>query len=90
MSPSTWTDADTQRAKEFWAEYQRQHDVSALHGQSVGIDPVSGRVWFGKSATDIYYQKQALGLDSPLYVLRVGYDYYVRKGNSLSLRMAER
>ncbi|MGP0063031.1 MAG: hypothetical protein ACLQGP_05435 [Isosphaeraceae bacterium] len=82
MSPSTWTDADTQRAQEIWAEYQRQHDVSSLRGKAVGIDPANGRVWFGESATDIWRQRQAETLDSPIYCIRVGYDYYVRKGRS--------
>jgi hypothetical protein len=57
MSPSTWTDADSIKARDIWAEYQRQHDVSALHGKAVGIDPVSGRVWFGESAAAIMQQQ---------------------------------
>ncbi len=82
MATSTWTETDTQRAKEIWAEYQRNHDVSALHGKTAGIDPVTGRVWFGESATDIWRQRQAEGIDTPIYGVRVGYDYYRRKGGS--------
>ena len=77
-----WTDADTERAKEIWAEYQRTHDVSDRIGQAVGIDPMSGRVWFGESAVDIVHQRDAEGLTSPLFFVRVGYDYYQRKGRS--------
>jgi hypothetical protein len=80
MSVSNWTDADTVRAKEIWAEYQHQHDISARKGQAVGIDPVSGRVWFGESGLDIKRQMVAEGIDRPFYCVRVGYDYYLRKG----------
>jgi hypothetical protein len=75
-----WTPEDTVRARTIWAEYQRQHDVTALRGQAVGIDPKSGRVWFGESATDIRRQQDAAGDTAPLFCLRVGQDYYVRKG----------
>jgi hypothetical protein len=80
MATSTWTQADTSRALQIWAEYQKQRDVSGMKGQTAGIDPASGRVWFGESATDIWQQMEAEGIDIPLYYLRVGYDYYVRKG----------
>ena len=36
---------DLERAKQIWAEYQKQHDVSDRVGQTAGIDPVRGRVW---------------------------------------------
>jgi hypothetical protein len=75
-----WTQADTSRAIEIWAEYQRRHDVSAMFGQTVGIDPASGRVWIGEAATDIWKQQEAEGIDVPLYYVRIGSDYYVRKG----------
>lgn len=80
MSASTWTEADTQRACQIWEDYQKQHDVSGQIGQTAGIDPVSGRVWFGKSAQDVYNQMRAEGMDTLLYFVRVGYDYYERKG----------
>ncbi len=80
MSVSNWTDADTARALQVWAEYQQHHNVSDHLGQTAGIDPVSGRIWFGESATDIRRQMDAEGLDTPLMCLRVGSDYYVRKG----------
>lgn len=77
---STWTDADTERAKEIWAEYQRTHDVSDRINQTAGIDPASGSVWFGDSALDIVRQRDSEGETGPIYVVRVGYDYYIRKG----------
>jgi hypothetical protein len=83
MSSLTWTEDDSARARRFWSEYQQQHDVSDRIGQAVGIDPDTGRVWFGESAIDIRRQQEAEGDSKPLYVLRVGYDYYLRKGGRL-------
>jgi hypothetical protein len=74
------TGVDTAKAREIWAEYQRQHDVSDHIGQAVGIDPVSGRIWFGRKALDIARQMCAEGIDRPFYCIRVGSDYYGRKG----------
>lgn len=54
MSPTAWTEADTGEALRIWAEYQRQHDISGQVGRTAGIDPTSGRVWFGESAADIW------------------------------------
>ena len=53
MSETNWSPAETERALQLWAEYQQQHDLTARLGQTAGIDPVSGRVWFGKSAKEI-------------------------------------
>lgn len=75
-----WTDADTVKAKQIWAEYQSQHDFSSRTGQAVGIDPCSGRIWFGESAKDIWSQMQSEGIETPIYIVRVGSDYYLRKG----------
>ena len=84
MTTRTWTEADTQRALEIWREYQRQHDVSALHGKAVGIDTVSGRVWFGEDASEVADAARAEGVDtSNMLGIRVGYDYYARKGACL-------
>jgi hypothetical protein len=82
MSETTWSAVELERARQIWAEYQKQHDVSDRVGQTAGIDPVSGRVWFGESALDIWQQKQAEGTDAPCYYVRVGKDYYLRKGRS--------
>jgi hypothetical protein len=73
------TDADVERAKAIWAEYQRTHDVSDRKGQIVGIDPASGRIWFGPTGKDIMFQQRAAGDHAPLYALTVGFDYYGRK-----------
>ena len=80
MVVPVWTDADTARASEIWNAYQANHDLSQLHGKAAGIDPVSGRVWFGESAVEIADQLEAEGLDAPLYFVRVGFDHYLRKG----------
>jgi hypothetical protein len=77
---ATWTPTDTQRAEQIWATYQQAHDTSALTGQTAGIDPASERVWIGESAQDVVQKMQADGVDHPLYFVRIGYDYYERKG----------
>jgi hypothetical protein len=81
MAKLARTDARTQRALEVWREYERTHDVSALHGKTVGIDPESGRVWFGESAGDVARAAQADGITSRLLAIRVGLGYYQRKGS---------
>jgi hypothetical protein len=73
------TDADVVRAQQIWADYQKQHDVSDRKGQAVGIDPKSGRLWFGESMVEISKQLETEGITTALYLLRVGYDYYLRK-----------
>ncbi len=80
MSGCKHADLDTDRARQCWAQYQCQHDVSDRMGQTAGIDPVSGRVWFGASAKDIVTQMEAEGVAVPLYFVRVGSDFYLRKG----------
>lgn len=75
-----WTDEDTRKAQTAWAEYQQSHDVSDRHGQAVGIDPQSGRVWFGPRGVDAIDAARADGVTHPLLLLRVGYSYYQRKG----------
>lgn len=76
-------DADTQRALQLWDEYQKSHDVSALHGKAVGIDPASGRVWFGDTAREVAQNARADGATSRIIGLRVGQPYYLRKGGAL-------
>lgn len=79
-STTIWTREDLAQAQRLWADYQRQHDVSHRAGQAVGIDPRSGRVWFGDSAADIAMQQEEEGAVTPLFFSRVGSDHYVRKG----------
>ena len=77
---SNWREIDSLKAKQIWAAYQQQHDLSERVGQTVGIDPVSGRLWFGDSIQDVVSQRDADGLDSPLFFERVGSPVYFRKG----------
>jgi hypothetical protein len=60
--------------------HQQQHDLSDRKGQAAGIDPVTGRIWFGDGLVDIVRQLQAEGLDIPIFLVRVGYCTYDRKG----------
>jgi hypothetical protein len=82
MAVNAWAEHDTEKAQQFWVEYQRQHDISERLGQTAGIDPSSGRIWFEASAKDIVVQMEAEGMMIPLYFVRVGTDHYLRKGRS--------
>ena len=80
MEQTNWTAGDSHKAKHIWTEYQKQHDITERIGQTVGIDPKTGQVWFGDSALEIVQQRLAEGLTSPLFFERVGYVSYLRKG----------
>ena len=80
MAATAWKSEYAERAREFWREYQKQHDVSGLRGQVAAVDPESGRVWIGESAIDALDRMNADGEDTPVWFVRVGYDYYVTKG----------
>ena len=79
MSVTAWTDDDSLKAKQIWIEYQRQHDISSRIGQTAGIDPVSGRIWFGDSILEIVAQRDGERLESPLFFERVGSETYFQK-----------
>jgi hypothetical protein len=81
MAASTWTEADSERSEQIWSEYQKHHDVSGQRGQTVGIDPATGRMWFGDSIEDVVAQQDAAGSDALLYFVRVGSKTYYRKGS---------
>jgi hypothetical protein len=63
MSIPAWSDADSQKAQQIWAEYQKRNDVSPYLEKAVGIDPVTGSVLFGDSALDIVQRLRAKGAD---------------------------
>lgn len=79
MPLAEWSESDSFRAKQIWLDYQRQHDLSGCIGQTAGIDPHSGRIWFGESIPDIVSQRDAEGLESPLFFERVGSKTYFQK-----------
>ena len=80
MKPSNWTEADSAKAKLIWTEYQQQHNLSDRIGQTAGIDPKNGCIWFGSSIGDIVLKRKAEGLKSPLFFERIGFETYFRKG----------
>jgi hypothetical protein len=80
MAISTWSDLDTAKAEQIWAEYQKHHDLSGDVGKTVGIDPKSGRVWIGESIQDVLSQRNAEGSSALLFFERVGFETYYRKG----------
>src|SRR3954470_5884163 len=80
MPTTGWKPEYTARAEAIWQEYQRQHDLSQQIGQVAAIDPESGRVWVAESGVDVARQMESEGVDTPVYLVRVGFDHYVRKG----------
>ena len=80
MKRLNWEQVDSRKAKQIWAEYQEQHNLSDRIGQTVGIDPKSKRIWFGSSIRDIVLKRTSEGLSSPLFFQRVGSKTYFRKG----------
>ncbi|MDE0685791.1 MAG: hypothetical protein OXI63_22915 [Candidatus Poribacteria bacterium] len=80
MEHPSWTKADSRKCKQIWAEYQKQHDITERIGQTAGIDPKSGRIWFGDSISEIVEHRRTEGLTSPLFFERVGFKTYFRKG----------
>jgi hypothetical protein len=80
MTVSNWTEADSNRAQEIWSEYQQRHDLSDKVGQTAGIDPASGGVWFGDSIQEVIARRDADGSAAPLFFMRVGSPAYYRKG----------
>ncbi|MEX0727855.1 MAG: hypothetical protein WEB58_02670 [Planctomycetaceae bacterium] len=79
-STSNWTEADSAKAEQIWAEYQREHDLKSSIGKTAGIDPKSGRVWIGNSIQDVLAKRDASGVDSLLFFERIGSKTYYRKG----------
>lgn len=81
MFVSPWTPENTIAAERIWAEYQKTHDLSDRLGQTAGIDPDTGQIWFGESIPDVVAQRDAIGLSSLLRFERVGSaTYYVKGG----------
>jgi len=80
MTSSTWKDSDTAKAEKIWSQYQAHHDLSTSTGKTAGIDPRTGRVWIGGTIQDVLSQRDAAGIDSPLFFERIGSKAYYRKG----------
>ena len=80
MKHPKWTEADSHKAQQIWSEYQKQHNLTDLIGQTVGIDLKSSCIWFGDSIQAIVQQRDSEGLDSPLFFQRIGEKTYFRKG----------
>jgi hypothetical protein len=80
MATTEQSPLDIERAQEIWDKYTATHDMTALTDKAAGIDPVSGQIWFGESASDIYCRLKSEGRAVPLFFVRVGHDTYWRKG----------
>ena len=67
MKHPNWTEADSRKCKRIWKKKKKQHDITERIGQTAGIDPKSGRIWFGDSALEIVKKRETEGLTSPLF-----------------------
>ena len=84
MRDPRWGPGDSAKCKQIWADYQQKHDLSERYGQTAGIDPKTGRIWFGESIEDVVDQRAAVGLKNPLFFMRVGHKtYFLKKGRSV-------
>ena len=81
MSVAHWTEADSARAREIWAEYEKDHSLSQIMGQTAGIDPATGRIWIGNSVQAVIAKRDADQCSTPLFFIRVGAATYYRKGH---------
>ncbi len=70
----------TDRGQRAWERYQSEHDVAALRGQVAAVDPETGQVWIGKDTLDAVDKMNADGVDTPVWLVRVGFDYLEVKG----------
>lgn len=86
MKVSDWAQVDTEWAEALWREYQQCHDLAERTGQTAGIDPAGGGIWFGASIQEVISQRDASGSEAPLYFVRVGSTTYYRKGGHRCLR----
>lgn len=80
MSVQHLTQSNSDRARQICKEYQAKHDLSSMRGLTAGIDPVSGRIWFGDSIEEVVAKRKADGSEAALVFARIGYDTYYRKG----------
>jgi hypothetical protein len=80
MAMTEQSPLDVERAQAIWREYVACHDLAKLTDRAAGIDPVSGQIWFGESASEIYCRLKAEGREVPLFFVRVGHETYWRKG----------
>ena len=68
MKHANWTEADSRKCKQIWTEYQKQRDITDRIGQTAGIYPKSGRIWFGDSALEIVEKRETEDLTSLLFL----------------------
>jgi len=76
MRNSNWNKDRSVKAKKIWEDYLKQHDLSNRAGETAGIDPESGRIWFGESIRDVVSKRNKDGFSSPLFFERVGSETY--------------
>jgi hypothetical protein len=79
MSAATKSKLDADKANRIWDEYVRTHDLTGKERMAVGIDPQTGAVYLGESASEISERLKQEGSFRPLYYRWVLTPYYSRK-----------
>jgi hypothetical protein len=54
--------------------------MSSLIGQVAAVEPESGRVWIGRDALDAVDAMNGDGVDAPVWLVSIGFDYLDVKG----------
>ena len=80
ISASTENTRFSEHGRSAWAKYQVDHDVAPLRGSVAAIEPESGRVWIGDDALIAIDKMKSDGLDAPVFLVRIGFDYLDVKG----------
>ena len=70
---------DKDRSERLWSKFESSHDVSQMTGMFAGIEPDSGNVWVGKQIGDVLSQRNAAGIETPLYWKRIGCAAFVTR-----------
>lgn len=79
MSAATEANLDVDKANRIWDEYARTHDLTGKERLAVGIDPQTGDVFLGESATEISDRLKQEGRFRPLFYRWVHSPFYTRK-----------
>jgi hypothetical protein len=79
METKSHKPVNTKEAERIWAEYETNHDLSGLRGKTAGIDPITGNIWIGDSIFNVIDQRDAAGVESLLFFVRIGYRTYFTK-----------
>jgi hypothetical protein len=80
MTTTNWQPELTAKAQEIWRCYEKAHNLSEQEGKIAAVDPNTGQVWIGDTPREIQHAMRSVGATSPVYLVRIGTDHFIRKG----------